>query len=255
MSSVFKGDSIYKSGGSGGFANGGQLPSSSSGIVEIKNNTIYEYNNTNNNDLTFVFSKKEDVFNSVIELTTSVNGNVYVGYVDSQGFVIPLSVIGSTSVSANNSYKINIVGDSYAIESVSVVNNDPIAATVLGNLYPCTKYSNFIIVGPIGGGNNGPGGIYWDEYNIRANWLNKFRAEGYDVPTTSQWDEYKLNPTIDLLGHYDIRDSSVKGYGSNVQIWRQLSGIIDAFIYNGNTWTVTQPAYYDQGILLLAKTV
>lgn len=255
MSSVFKGDSIYKSGGSGGFANGGQLPSSPSGIVEIKNNTIYEYNNTNNNDLTFVFSKKEDVFNSVIELTTSVNGTVYVGYIDSQGLVIPLSVIGSTSVSANNSYKINIVGDSYAIENVSTVNNDPIAATVLGSLYPCTKYSNFIIVGPIGGGNNGPGGIYWNEYNIRANFLNKFRAEGYDVPTTSQWNEYKLNPTIDLLGYYNNSSKTVENYGTSVLIWRSLSGVIDAFIYNGNTWLVTQPPYYEQGVLLLAKTV
>jgi hypothetical protein len=254
MSSVFKGDSIYKSGGSGGFANGGQLPSSPSGIVEIKNNTIYEYNNTNNNDLTFVFSKKEDVFNSVIELTTSVNGNVYVGYIDIQGFVIPLSVIGTTSVSANNSYKINIVGDSYAIENVSVVNNDPIAATVLGNLYPCKKYSNFIVVGPIGGGNNGTGGIYWNEYNIRANWLKKFRAEGYDIPTTSQWEEYKLNPDIKLLGYYDTDLNVVRGYGGQVWIWQSMSGVIQAYIYNGNTWSITQP-YREQCVLLLAKTV
>jgi hypothetical protein len=255
MSSIFKGDSIYKSGGSGGFADGGQLPSSSSGIVEIKNNTIYEYNNTNNNDLTFVFSKKEDVFNSVIELTTSVNGTVYVGYINSHGLVIPLSVIGSTSISANNSYKINIVGDSYSIESVSVVNNDPIAATVLGNLYPCTKYSNFIVVGPIGGGNNGPGGIYWDQYNIRSNWLSKFMAEGYNVLTVSQWGEYKLNPKIDLLGYYNNRDHIIDGYGSYVYIWRSLSGIIDAYIYNGNDWSVTQPANYNQCVLLLAKTL
>lgn len=252
MSSIFKGDSIYKSGGgSGGFSNGGQLPSSSTGIVEIENNTIYEYNNTNNNDLTFVFSKKEDVFNSVIELTTSVNGTVYVGYVDSQGFVIPLSVIGSTSVSANNSYKINIVGDSYAIESVSVVNNDPIAATVLGNLYPCTKYSNFIIVGPIGGGDNG---IYWNKNNIILNWLSKFISEGYKMPTTSQWAEYKLNPTINLLGYYDSDSHIIRDYGSNVWIWKNMSGIIEAYTYNGNDWGVTQPNR-EQCILLLAKTV
>lgn len=248
-------NSVYNIGGDG-LKYGGQLPGIASGLVSIENNKLYEYTNLSSNSLTFIFSKKEDVLNAVIEVTTSVNGDIYVGYLNNNGLVMPISVIGSTNVTANNQYKVIILGNSYIIENVNAANSDPIAAVVDGNLYPCKKYGSFIIVGPVGGGNNGPNGIYWNiDYFRGSNGLGKFRTEGYDIPTASQWTTYKNDPTIALLGRYSITSQSVEGYGSNVWIWKTATGIIEAYIYDGNTWSITQPSYRDQCVLLLAKSI
>lgn len=247
---------IYNFGGGGYLKYGGELPESASGLVSIENNKLYEYTNLSSNTLTFIFDKKDDVFNAVIEVTTNVNSDIYVGYLNDNGLVIPISVIGSTNVNANNQYKVIIVGNSYIIENVNVANSDPIAAIVDGNLYPCKKYGSFIIVGPVGGGNNGPNGIYWDiDYFRGSNGLGKFRNEGYDIPTASQWTTYQTDPTISLLGRYYTPSQSIDGFGSNVWIWRNSSGLIEAWIYDGNTWVVAQPSYRDQCVLLLAKTI
>lgn len=249
-------ETIYNYGGGGYLKYGGELPESASGLVPIENNNLYEYTNLSSNSLTFIFPKKEDVLNAVIEVTTNVNSNIYVGYLNDNGLVIPISVIGSTSINANNQYKVIIVGNSYIIENVNVANNDPIAAIVDGNLYPCKKYGSFIIVGPVGGGNNGANGIYWNINYFRGpNGLGKFRTEGYDMPTNSQWTTYQQDPTINLLGYYNSNTQSVVGYGSNVWIWGKATGIIEAFIYNGNTWSITQPSSNEQCVLLLAKSI
>lgn len=249
-------ETIYNYGGGAYLKYGGQLPESASGLISIENNNLYEYTNLSSNSLTFIFDKKEDVFNAVIEVTTNVNSNIYVGYLNDNGLVIPIPVIGSTSINANNQYKVIIVGNSYIIENVNVAKNDPIAAIVDGKLYPCKKYGSFIIVGPVGGGNNGANGIYWNiDYYRGPNGLGKFRTEGYDMPTNSQWTTYQQDPTIALLGRYYTTSQSVEGYGSNVWIWRNSTGIIESWIYDGNSWSVAQPSFREQCVLLLAKSI
>lgn len=253
MSGIFKGDSIYNNGGGGGgsLKNGGTLPESVSGVITIENNTIYEYTNLANDSLTFVFEKEENVYNAVIEVTTNVNSDIYVGYLDKNGLVRPISVIGPTSITANGTYKVTVLGDSYVVENVNVSSNDPIAIRVIDTLYPCEQYGDFVIVGPINGGDHG---IYWGRSKLYDE-LPKFRASGFDLPKDSQWTQYKTNPSIGLLGRYNNNDKQIEYYGSQSWIWYSSSGSNDAYIYNGNTWVKTTPAYYAQCILLLAKTI
>jgi hypothetical protein len=255
MSGIFKGDSIYNNGGGGGggsLKNGGTLPESVSGVITIENNTIYEYTNLANDSLTFVFENQEDVYNAVIEVTTNVNSDIYVGYLDENGLVRPISVIGPTSITANGTYKVTVLGDSYVVENVTVSNDDPIAIRVIDTLYPCKQYGNFVIVGPVSGGEHG---IYWGREKLRDYELPKFRAAGFDLPTDSQWNQYKLNPSIGLLGYYDNNDRRIEDYGVNCWIWRNNLGMNDAWIYDGNSWRGTFPASWSQCILLLAKTI
>ena len=76
MSGIFKGDSIYKSGGGGGgYKDGGQLVDGD--FIEVKNNTVSTYDNTARDPINFYFEVKEgESINSVVELTTVVNSTV-----------------------------------------------------------------------------------------------------------------------------------------------------------------------------------
>ena len=80
MSCIFKGDSIYKSGGGGGgYKDGGELVDAD--FIEIENNNVYNYENINRDQVNFYFDYSDgEIFNSIIEFTTQVNSvvNVYV---------------------------------------------------------------------------------------------------------------------------------------------------------------------------------
>ena len=122
--SIFKGDSIYKSGGGGGgYKDGGALVDGD--FIKVENNTVSSYDNLSRDPINLYFEPKDgEILNSVVELTTAVNSTINV-YIVKNGLYYSLGNIGGNSVTAGNDYKINITGDSYTVENVTGISNDP----------------------------------------------------------------------------------------------------------------------------------
>lgn len=134
MSGIFKGDSIYKSGGGGsgggGYNDGGQIVDAD--FMKVENNAVSSYDNVSRDPINFYFEPDDgDILNSIIELTTAVNATVNV-YVLKNGFYYLLGNIGGDTVTAGNDYKVNIIGDSYSVEQITVGGVTPEFA-VIGN--------------------------------------------------------------------------------------------------------------------------
>lgn len=133
MSGLFKGDSIYKSGGGGGgYKDGGQLIDGE--FIKVENNTVSSYDNVSRDPINFYFDYKDgEIINSVVELTTAVNSTVYV-YVVKDGLYFPLGNVGGDTVTAGEDYTVNIIGNSYTVEHVtgggSVPKYDVIGDTI-----------------------------------------------------------------------------------------------------------------------------
>lgn len=140
MSGIFKGDSIYKSGGSGGgYKDGGELVDAD--FIEVKNNTISTYDNESRDPVNFYFELKDgEILNSVIEFTTQVNATVNVLIVKN-GIYFLLGNIGGNTVIAGNVYTINIIGDSFVIDEVSDIP-EPKYKKIDGKLYELVKIGN-----------------------------------------------------------------------------------------------------------------
>ena len=174
MSGIFKGDSIYKSGGGGGgYKDGGQLVDGD--FIEVENNTISSYDNVSRDPVNFYFEVKDgEVLNSVIELTTAVNATVNV-YVVKNGIYYLLGNIGGNSVVSGNDYKINIVGDSYSIENVSS-SLVPSYLDIEGNIYTLKKIGNLV----------------WTCENLKGT--------NYEHYTVNGTDYYKINANINVNG-------------------------------------------------------
>ena len=97
MSGIFKGDSIYKSGGSGGgFKDGGQLTPAE--YITVPNNVIAEYDN-NAAEINFIIEDDGKPHNSIIQVSTTVNATVNV-YELRNGFYYLLGVVGSNTINA-----------------------------------------------------------------------------------------------------------------------------------------------------------
>lgn len=124
MSGIFNGDSIYKSGGGGGgFKDGGQLVDGD--FIKVENNTVSSYDNVSRNEVNFYFDVKDgEILNSIVELTTAVNATINV-YVVKNGLFYLLGNVGGNTVNAGDDYKVNITGDSYAVEQVTNSNSNP----------------------------------------------------------------------------------------------------------------------------------
>ena len=121
MSGIFKGDSIYKSGGGGGggggYNDGGQIVDDD--FMKVENNAVSSYDNVSRDPINFYFEPADgEILNAIVELTTAVNATVNV-YVLKNGFYYLLGNVGGDTVTAGNDYKVNITGDSYAIEQVT----------------------------------------------------------------------------------------------------------------------------------------
>ena len=131
MSGIFKGDSIYKSGGGGGgYKDGGALVDAD--FIKVENNTVSSYDNTSRDPINLYFEPKDgEVLNAIVELTTAVNATVNV-YVVKNGFYYLLGNVGGNTVNSGDDYKVNITGDSFAIELVTGGGNTPEYADVGG---------------------------------------------------------------------------------------------------------------------------
>lgn len=143
MSGIFKGDSIYKSGGGGGgYKDGGALVDGD--FIEVENNTISSYDNVSRDPVNFYFEVKDgEILNSVVELTTAVNATINV-YVVKNGFYYLLGNVGGNTVNAGDDYKINIVGNSFMLEVVTPSQAIPEFAEINGNVYPIIELNGYL---------------------------------------------------------------------------------------------------------------
>lgn len=139
---IYNGPSIYNqggggSGGGGAYSDGGALVDGD--FIKVENNTISTYDNTARSDINYYFEVAEnEIINAVVELTTTVNATVHV-YIVQNGLYIPLGNIGGDTVNAGDEYKVNITGDSFAIEQVTGGGADPEAAVIGSHVYSVLK--------------------------------------------------------------------------------------------------------------------
>lgn len=191
MSGIFKGDSIYKSGGGGGggYKDGGSLVDAD--FIEVQNNTISTYDNTARDPVNLYFEIADgEVLNSVVEITTAVNATVNV-YVVKNGFLYLLGNVGGDTITAGNDYKVNITGDSYAIENVSIPTPDPEFVSLMGVIYPLVKINGLLWISQNFKGNVG---TYYDTNGTRyyvANTVKSININDFVLPTEDDVSQMK----------------------------------------------------------------
>ena len=195
---IFNGSSIYNYGaaGGGGYNDGGQIVDGD--FMKIENNAVSTYNNVNRDTLNFYLEPSDgEILNAVVELTTAVNSTVNV-YVLRNGLYYLLNISGLNTVSSGNEYKVNIIGNSYAIENVTVQNPDPELAVINGTITKITKnnnlyWSDFLVVDSSEYYNNtiGQPGRF---YRIRSitNEILPNLSDGWRPPTKTEV-EYLVN--------------------------------------------------------------
>jgi hypothetical protein len=150
MSGIFKGDSIYKSGGGGGggFKDGGQLVDGD--FIKVENNTVSSYDNVSRDPVNFYFEVKDgEILNSVVELTTAVNATINVYYVKN-GLYYLLGNVGGNTVNAGDDYKLNVVGNSFMLEVVTPTQAVPEYADFKGNVISVVGYGDYLISEDLG---------------------------------------------------------------------------------------------------------
>ena len=206
MSGIFKGDSIYKSGGGGGgYKDGGQLIDGE--FIKVENNTVSSYENVSRDPVNFYFDVKDgEILNSSIEFTTQVNTTVNVYYIGAGGVLIPVGYVGSNTANAGDSYNITIMGKSFIIENVTAPAVDPDNILVLnemdGIIYQCKKVL----------------GKYWatTDYKKYCNFslVNTIKSP-WRVPTRADFQELKDNFNIEALAEVGYWNSYVKPAPTN----------------------------------------
>jgi len=238
MSGILKGDSIYKSGGGGGYKDGGQLVDGD--FIKVENNTISSYDNVSRDPVNFYFEVKDgEVLNSVVELTTAVNATINV-YVVRNGFYYLLGNVGGNTVNAGDDYKVNITGDSYSVEQVTTTGNDPefidisgkpVKVVKIGNLfwtellflegfthnvfrsnyyYPCTLYeqvNNFL-------NNNNCRLPTKNDWDYLISYIGG-SSNTYKIRSTSGWDDgggtNELGMNVQALGYVNVNTDNYYG--------------------------------------------
>lgn len=140
---IYNAPSIYKQGGGGGYKDGGALLDGD--YIKVENNSISTYTNTSRTDINYYFEVKDgEPLNAIIELVNEYNATVHI-YIVQNGLLIPLGNVGGDTVNAGEDYKINVVGDSFAIEQVTApVSPDPAAIIIEGSIYGVKKTGNRI---------------------------------------------------------------------------------------------------------------
>lgn len=228
---IYNAPSIYKQGGGGGdYKDGGQLVDAD--FIEVENNTISSYDNVSRDPVNFYFDVKPgEVINSVIELTTAVNATINV-YVVKNGFYYLLGNIGGNTVNAGDDYKVNITGDSYAIEQESAPPT-PEYVKIGDFLYKIKKFGSLLWLCE---DLRGFGGVYveaTDAYYFTyddAKNLNNIVGSGWRLPTSDE--RYSLQTELgDTYGTgiaYDVKSTEwlngTNASGLNFKIRGYLSG-------------------------------
>lgn len=162
MNGIFKGDSIYKSGGGvGGYKDGGQLVDGD--FIKVENNTISSYNNVSRDPVNFYFEVADgEVLNGVVELTTAVNATINV-YVVKNGFYYLLGNIGGNTVNAGDNYNLSVVGNSFILEVVTPTQAEPEFFELEGVNYELIKLN----------------GLLWTTKNLELNYGTYVVRDGF----------------------------------------------------------------------------
>lgn len=123
MSGIFKGYSIYNNGGNGGgYVDGGTLTDAE--FIKVENNTISRYTNNSRSEINFYFENVDGIINAIVEISNNNNAVVNV-FIKQDEFYYPLGNIGPNSVSSGHNYNVNIIGNSFEVEDVENITNDP----------------------------------------------------------------------------------------------------------------------------------
>lgn len=253
---IYNGPSIYNQGGvgggGGGYHDGGQIVDAD--FMEVENNAVSSYDNTSRDPINFYFEPAEaEIINAVVELTTAVNSTVNV-YVLRNGFYYLLGNVGGDTVTAGNDYKVNITGDSYAIEQVNGGGVDPSAVLIGSNIYGLIKVGSTLWTtsdlredGFISAKNSDR--FYYAEQDININ--------GWHLPNDSQFNElittYSFQQLKDTIGwntglegnnqsgfslkgnSYLVNGSILQNYGRNFKLMGNQNGYINCLYGYDNT--------------------
>lgn len=180
---VFNGDSIYNNGngggGGGGYKDGGQLVDGD--FIKVENNTVSFYDNVSRDPINFYFEVEDgEVLNSVVEITTAVNATINV-YVLKNGFYYLLGNVGGNTVNAGDDYKLNITGDSYALEQVTPGGGSvPSLFEINGIIYQIKEFNGYL----------------WLMQNLSGN----FGLDVVNVPTTGNTPYSTYTQNVALCG-------------------------------------------------------
>lgn len=178
---VFNGNSIYNEGaaGGGGYADGGQLADAD--FIKVENNSVSSYDNVSRDPVNFYFEVNDgEVLNSIVELTTAVNSTINV-YVLNNGLYYLLGNVGGNTVNAGNDYKLNITGDSYALEQVTPGGGSvPSLFEINGVFYQIKEFNGYL----------------WLMQNLSGN----FGLEVVNVPTTGNTPYGSYAQNVSLCG-------------------------------------------------------
>lgn len=240
MSGIFKGDSIYKSGGGsgGGYKDGGELVDGD--FIRVENNTISSYDNETRNSVNFYFEVKDgDILNSIIEFTTQVNASVNV-YILKNGFYFPLGNIGGNTVNAGDDYKINIIGDSYDVEEVNNSNSGPDYAEIDGKILRVylSASGERLFTQQIPDSPNSFGEYYYN-WNQTIEFRNKVSSAGWRFVNAGDDKIDFENSNIPLLnkGYYD-KNYGVQ-YSGNAVLFLNSGSYGYRYTSNSNTYVGT----------------
>lgn len=219
---IYNGPSIYNQGGGGagggGYHDGGQIVDAD--FMKVENNAVSSYDNTSRNPINFYFEPADgEILNSIVELTTAVNSTVNV-YVLRNGFYYLLGNVGGDTVNAGDEYKVNITGDSYAIEQVSGGGADPEFADVGGKNYKVKKVNGLVWLCENFENENWP---RYTKNGVNYYPLDDYLFDGWRIPTKSEiiqlssFGATALKSTTNWVSGYAGNNSSglnIKGFGS-----------------------------------------
>lgn len=229
---IYNGPSIYNQGGAGGgYKDGGALVDAD--FIEVENNSISSYDNVSRDPINLYFEPKDgEILNSVVELTTAVNSTVNV-YVLKNGFYYPLTVVGSSSITAGETYQINIDINTYSISQINHNDNYPEYAVINGHIIKTylSDSKTRLFTEQIGYSSNTWGQYYYN--SIQANEFVNQAGNGWKLinPNGQERTDF-YNSSIPLLnlGYYD------KNYGPQytnraVILFTDIVG----YLYNSNS--------------------
>lgn len=238
---IFLGDSIYNyGGGGGGYKDGGELIDGD--FINVTNNTISTYENTARNEINFVINDIDtsSVINAVIELENTYNNQATINvYFVKDGFYYPLGNVGGNTVSANSDYSIQIIGDSFIINQVSSINNNPEYVVIDNKIIRASVSAEGtrIFAGPIGGSPNTGGApyatYYWDP-SLARNYVNSLQSNWRVMNNNDDLDFRNSNMPLVNMGYY--QNSWGRQQTGKACILNFVQYMIDFYIGNSNNW-------------------
>ena len=231
----------YGGGSGGGYKDGGNITDAD--FMEVKNNALSYYSNISRVDLNFYIETKDgEIIDSVIELTTDVNATINV-YVVKNDFVYLLGYIGGNTINAGDNYKVVIIGNSYNVEQVNIITNDPEFVVIDDVFYGVKKINNVLWLTDnlkYSGFNckNIGGNFYYPEQDININ--------GWRLPTKAEIVYLNFNFTMNALKSQTTWRAGYNGDNSSGLNFKAFGHVRNDNVYNiGDESTILFMSDYD----------